>query len=91
MIERIPMFVVLCRTNLDDFPMYVCQTREGADAFAERVTPRQIRRYGRDVFGVDEAGLVNVCIMEFNTKGLPESLEIVRDLNHPVKKKKGKK
>jgi hypothetical protein len=85
MIERIPMFVVLCRTNLDDFPMYVCQTREGADAFAERVTPRQIRRYGRDVFGVDEAGLTNVAIVEFGADGIPTEMEIVRDLDQPKK------
>lgn len=71
-------FVVLLRTNLDDFPVRLCETKDEAVKFGKRLRANQIRKLAA-MFGVDPAGACNVAVVAFSA-GAPVELHLVKEL-----------
>lgn len=68
-------FLVMGRTNLDDCPLGLFETKGEASTFAAQVTGSDVHDNALNVMGVDHAGLINVGIVEFKN-GVPQPIEL---------------
>jgi hypothetical protein len=73
-------YLVIGRTNLDDVPVRLCETRDEAEGFANIVTGRVVHAIADIQLNVDGAGLINVAIVRFHN-GIPDELHKVKDLD----------
>jgi len=72
-----PMYLVQLVHSLDDFPVYLSDSKPKALRFAKRVKPELTERI-RDLFSTDGSDPVKVRIVTFNAQGQPAKVEIVK-------------
>jgi hypothetical protein len=72
--------LVIVRTNLDDIPVRLCQTREEADDYANGMDDAAVLTVtrGENVFNVDASTFNGVWVVEF-VGGEPASSRLVWD------------
>ena len=70
-------FLVIGRTNLDDVPMFLGQTREEAESYASTADEELVVAAARCFLRVDASQVINLAIVEFHG-GYPTPVDIVK-------------